>query len=203
MTPRKRECPPDARLAVIVEGGDEERVVKRLLTAPAFLVCAGGQAGVRRAVESAAKDPGWSRIRGLAILLDAEEDSASAFERACEAMSGVAWPVPGEPEQVAAAGDQVCGVFVLPGQGAPGASEALLLQTASASELACIEAWYDCVGRPGTTVARRDKARAHALSAGRGLGRPDVIWDDVDLTHDAIAPLATFFRNLEAAVSAL
>ena len=200
MSRATRACPPGARTAIFVEGGDEERIAKRLLGAePIFYQCFDGRTpeNVGARTRAASKDPGWLGIRRVGVLLDAEEDLAASWLLACSVYGQLGIPAPSRPGVVEVIGPWTVGAWLLPDNHSPGASETLLLRTASAAQLACIDAFFACTPNPGGTTARRDKARAHALAAAVvDGGRPDRIWDEVDPHHPDLAALRGFLLSL-------
>jgi hypothetical protein len=94
-------------------------------------------------------------------------------------------------------GPWTVGAWLLPDNASNGASETLLLRTADATRLACIDAFFACTPNPGATTAQRDKARARALAAAVLVGgRPDQLWGGADPAHAELAPLRAFLAAL-------
>jgi len=200
MSRATRVCPPGARTAIFVEGGDEERLAQRLLgVAPIFYQCFDGRTpeklGAR--VRAASKDPGWPLVSRVGVIFDAEEDLGQSWALACSVFAELAIPAPSGPGMVERAGSWTVGAWLLPDNASRGASETLLLRTADASQIACIDAFFACTPNPGTTTAQRDKARAHALAAAVVPGgRPDQLWGRADPAHRDLAPLRAFLAAL-------
>lgn len=200
MSRATRVCPPGARTAIFVEGGDDERMARRLLgAAPVFYQCFDGRTpeNIGARVRAASKDPGWPNIRRVGVVLDAEEDLRESWALACSVFSELGIPAPSAPGVVEAAAGWTVGARLLPDNATRGASETLLLRTAPPAQIACIDAFFACTPNPGSTTAQRDKARAHALTAAVVAGgRPDQLWDRVAASHPALAPLHAFLAAL-------
>lgn len=195
-----RSCPPDATAALFVEGGDDERMIQRLLpNTPVFFQVFDGRATTQvhnRAV-AARRDPGWHRIRQVAVILDAEEDPADSFRLAQSVFDALGWTRPTTPGLIESADDRRFGATLVPGPTRTGGSESLLLDTATPAERACIDAFFACTPNPGSTQAQQDKARALVLAASRSAkGRPDQLWSTVDPAHPALSALRAFLKDL-------
>jgi hypothetical protein len=200
MSRATRVCPPNATTALFVEGGDDERMVQRLLPdLPLFIQVFDGRAPKQLAdrARAARNDPGWYGIRRVGVILDAEEDPAASWALAMTVFTAIDWPQPSTEATVHVDGDRWSGAALVPGPGQPGGSETLLLATAQEAERRCIDAFFTCTPNPGTTVAQRDKARVQVLAASRtAKGRPDQLWSTVDPAHPALHPLRAFLNRL-------
>lgn len=199
---RKRVCPPGAVTAIFVEGGDEERIVQLLTPAHlVFVQCFDGRTPelVRARTLAAANDPGWPRISRVGVVLDAEESVQDSWSIACDVFKALDLQAPSSPGVVDDCGSSRVGAFLLPDNQALGCSETLLLRAATPALSACIDAFFTCTPNPGTTTAKRDKARAHAMAAATvDGGRPDALWPQQDRDGAALAQLRRFFDHLLA-----
>jgi hypothetical protein len=187
---------------ILVEGGDDERMVQRLLPPGSaarvytFPLNGNDPTKVRDTAAAVAKAPGWANVRRVAVVLDAEEDVATARALADVAFAAMGLPSPA-PGRVERRDDVRVGAFFVPDNQSPGASESLLLRVAEPSALGCVDAFFQCTPNLGATVAQRDKARAQALVAAINPGaRADTLWDRVDPEHVALLPLRRFLADL-------
>lgn len=203
MSRATRICPPEAKTALFVEGGDDERMIQRLLGSSAvFYQCFDGRTPERIAARAAAarNDPGWPGIQNIAVILDAEDDLAVSWDLVRSVFHTLGLPPPTNPGNVERQGSHKVGGYLVPDNHAHGASETLLLRGADPARLACIDAYFACTPNPGTTVAQRDKARAQALAAATlPGGRPEMLWSAADIAHPAFTALRTFLAELVAA----
>lgn len=194
MSRRTRVCPPDAVTAIFVEGGDEERMVRRFVPLDrVFVQCFDGREvdQIRARTLAAKNDPGWPRIQRVGVILDAEESQDRTWALVAEVFGQLGVAVPSARGIVEESGGWRVGAFVSPDNVALGASEALLLRAAPVDKVACVDALFACTPNPGANTAQKDKARAQALAATVGV-RPDQLWDRQDPTNPAFAPLRAF-----------
>lgn len=196
---KARICPPGATVALFVEGGDEERMCQRLHPEAAqwFVVPFHGRDGIADIVRATTNDPGWPGIRGVGVMIDAEDDPAASWAIVQLVFRTLGVVPPGAPGILATSGDWTVGGFLLPDNHAPGASETLLVRAASPQISACIDAFFRCTPHPGSTAAQRDESRAQLLAgASAPGGRPDALWAVADPSHEAFRVLRTFLAGL-------
>lgn len=195
---RARTCPPGAIAALFVEGGDEDSMVQALLgTRTAFVrpIRGSNTQRVSEAVRATTKDPGWPNISRVGVILDAGDDPAAARALCEQLLTEAGFPIPSAVEAVEQDGARASGIYLLPGGGALGGSDTLLLRTARPAERTCVEAFFACIGEPPGTLEQRDKARATAWAASKKQ-RPYELWRTVDPTHAELAPLKAFLDAL-------
>lgn len=210
MSPRRKNVRPDgATIAIFVEGGDDQKMVERLLPpdAPIWMLKLDGsdEAASRRMAEAASKDSGWYAIQTVIVVFDAGEAPDASQARCRDLIERVGFPVPNQLGDVASQGTRRAGYFLVP-HDAPGGSETLLLRASRTELVDCVDALFACTGGSVGTIERRDKARAWALAATQpdpagskpAPCRPDALWRGVDLEHPAVQPLRAFLAKLTA-----
>lgn len=199
MSRQKRTCPPGARTSFLVEGGDEERACVAILGGPggAFWMTLDGQSGVAVNVANATKDPGWSGIENIGVILDVEENLATARALAESVFIQLGRGTPSGPGVVEADSIGKIGYFLLPDNVANGALESLLKRSADPAVQACVDALFVCTPNVGANTAQRDKAWLSAyLAAKSGKGRLDQAWPALDAAHPSFDPLRSFLQAL-------
>lgn len=200
MSPKVRSCPRGATTAIFVEGGDDERMVQRLVgTVPVFFQCFDGRTprNVADRTAAAQRDPGWPNIERVGVILDAEESLADSWALAQSVFRTLGLTMPTAPGVIERSGTWTVGGYLVPDNQERGASESLLMRTAGPQVLQCIDAFFQCTPNPGTTQAQRDKSRAQALAAATVAGgRPDALWAHVAITDPALATLRAFLDQL-------
>lgn len=201
----KRPWPAGAETVIFVEGSDEERMVRRLLPqslgAPVHIQVLQGNDAVNvvRVAGATANASGWPLVTRVGVILDAEEDFAEMWRRVNSIFQAAQLPAPTAAGALEQRGSVRIGGYLLPDNRSLGAMESLLLRTATPDLAACIDAFFTCTPNPGTTTAQQGKARAHALAAATiAGGRPDTLWDRVDVQHQALADLRHFLAALVA-----
>lgn len=175
-----------APVLVVVEGDDERRIVYELIkrrdpsidvAAPSYkprtatpavqLAYAAGRDfryldGLNPIV------PGFTSVRRLILVFDAEEEPHETFDSLRAHLRGSGFPLPEQPWQVATAGDQTCVIAVLPDGTSTGSLEAMLLEGVTLAprgpeQLTCLDQFISCVGQGGDALtARRDKRRLYS-----------------------------------------
>jgi hypothetical protein len=172
-------------------------MVRRLLPAvPSFVLPLEGRDGAAHRAVAARNDPGWPQIRRVGVVMDAEEDPVDAWNVVAAVFTALQVPAPSAHGAVESDGTWTTGAFVLPDGVRKGSSEALLLETPTRSSARASTS--SSPARP--TSGRRPPGptrRAWALAAASVPGgRPDALWDQVDPTHAAVAPLRAFLHAL-------
>ncbi len=117
-------------------------------------------------------DGGFSSLAAIGLVPDADNDPDSVFQSCKAALKNVGLVEPNEPSQIVDA-DTRTGIFLLPGGGATGALEDLLLdcaETVYPELLAGATRYVDDVDRTHATFAAED-----LLEIGRPQGRAKAI----------------------------
>ena len=161
----------------------------------------GGVADLRKFLAGFVTAPGFSTVRSVGIVRDAEKSATSALQSVRGACQSVGLPEPKRVGRRYGSGPSVT-ALILPDGSNPGMLETLLWHVVDGSpEAMCVEEFLACVERiPGRDVTRRDKARMHAWIATQE--RPEVSVGVaakngyLDLHHAALVGVRTFLRNL-------
>jgi hypothetical protein len=144
---------------------------------------------------------GFSAVKALGIIRDAEADPAAAFQSVRDALQRAKLPAPSAVGQMIVTRPRV-GIFILPDGTSTGSLETLLLRTVAGDPaMPCIEDFFTCIQqRTGIRQANRDKARVHAFLASRddpGLRSGQAFaagyWPP---EHPAFEPVRDFLRGL-------
>jgi hypothetical protein len=104
-----------------------------------------------------------TRVSSLAIIRDAEDNPAAAFQSVCGVLRNVGLPVPSQPRIVETFTPRI-GVLILPDETTPGMLETVCLQAiAEWPIMECVEEYFHCIQmRVGATPKNLDKAKVHA-----------------------------------------
>lgn len=198
MSPRKRTCPTGATVALFVEGGDDERMVRALLTEDVFIQVIQGTTTdlVENIVRATMKDPGWPNIKTIGVVVDAGESHLQAKAVAKTVFEALNIHSPSGVATLERRDGITIGFFVVPDDDTLGGSDTLLLRTAKPEVQACVEAYFSCMGEPAGTQEQRDKARSWAMAAALGPKRAHEMWASIDPSHPALAPLRSFLSAL-------
>jgi hypothetical protein len=190
---------PGSTVAVVVEGGDEVRLVQAIV--PALMEATRLNLTGRNKDKATgfAKDPQWRSVRHVAVVLDNEEDPGASLAFANQVLLCLG------PTPVSAAGAVEVddtgrrGVWLLPEPGAAGAQETLLRRAAPKSVAVCVDALFQCAPLPSPSRAQADKAWVGAwLSTQCVPARPDQGWEQgvFDARHAAFDPLRSFLLGI-------
>jgi hypothetical protein len=182
----------------------------------------GGKTQLPTRLRELAEDPSFRPAAdshepvALGIARDADEDAARAFQSVADALHHAGFPVP-ELAETVVVGDLVrdgevlvpgvaVSVFIMPGQGRPGALEDLCLEAIGGDpRRECVERLFACLeekGISGPPDHRLGKARAHAFLATHefpdvhvGTGAEKRYWP---LDSPVFSGLKDFLRRLAA-----
>ena len=188
---------------VIVEGNDDVRLFRALAThlnIPNIEVRQyGGGDGrnLRRFLRTLTNSPGFTNIRSLAVVADANSSRDGRVQSIQDALSNAGLPTPASPLEIASDGRIRVGYLVVPHNRGSGMIEDVCLDSVKIDPaMECIDRYFECIERSAVSGPREvwgAKARVHAFLASRD--RPDLrlgeaaeagIWEFED---DAFAPL--------------
>jgi hypothetical protein len=102
------------------------------------------------AIALAASKSQNKQLRGLLVVVDADDDPQAAFVSACTALRFADYPVPNSPFVTIEENDVKSAVYLIPGENEVGTLEHLLLRSAfsiSENSKACIDSFLDCIGK--------------------------------------------------------
>ncbi len=210
MTKPKQVAPTRPGL-LITEGLDDVRFFKAFLSHLQFDLTVqveniGGKGNLNSAwLRTLKAADGFSGVRALGIIRDADEDPRSAFQSVCDALKQAGLPVPaaaGGWAQTDTLTPQV-GVYILPAPDQAGALEDLCLQTVNRDPAyTCVDAYFECLQSAGLKQRSNvlAKARVQAFLASRerpglrlGESAEKGVWD---WDHPAYAALKNFLKAL-------
>ena len=154
----------DAPYIVVCEGFGDACLVAKLLEHRAIQNCRVGcpsRAGVGGegkdfldkyldAIALVAANQTTRILRGILVMVDADDDPGKAFDLACEALTFAEFPAPDAQFALHQVGDLRTAVYLVPGLGETGTLEHLLLLSALEKAPAsgvCVDAFLGCVGK--------------------------------------------------------
>lgn len=204
---------------VLVEGKDEVNFFDALLThlgvSDVGVREVGGRDRFPEQFAAFRNDPGFGRVRALAIVRDADFDPAATLASVRDLLGRHSLPCPRESAAFAAEGGRSVGVYIMPGESEHGMLEDLCLKTVGDHPVfACVEQYMACLTAKlkrhasGESRERREhyypkneaKAKAHAFLAGMyevvpsvGVAAQKGYWD---LDHMALDGLKRFLSQL-------
>ena len=198
-------------IQLLVEGNDPrnffEAFIEHLALADIQIQNFGGVSELGGFLRAFVNSPGFSTVRRLGIVRDAETSAEGAFQSIQSALSNAALPVPDSPVECTG-GSPAVAVLILPGDNRQGMLETLLCESIAATPVeGCIDDFFNCVeALPDVSVGRSDKARAHAYLTTKpnphfsvGVAAKNDYWD---LNHSVFSTVRDFLRMI-AAIDAL
>lgn len=128
----------------------------------------GGTGGLRPYLRLIPARPGFAALAALAVLRDADNDAAAAFQSVCGGLQAAGLTARPAHGQFAGAAPRV-GVFILPDGQRPGMLEDLCLDSVqSHAAIPCVQAFFQCVQQQTNQLpGNMAKARVHAWLASR------------------------------------
>ncbi len=171
--------PIDAGAQLLVEGGDPAGffgALREHLTIPERdlqIQNFGGVNQLRVFLSTLTKMSGFSSVRSVGVVRDAEQNPDGAFESVQGALEHAGLTAPDAPER-RIEGPPAVNVLILPGANRPGMLETLLCDTFAEEPVRpCIDAFFTCVeAKLREAPHRPEKARARALSRIDALMEP-------------------------------
>lgn len=194
---------------LLVEGGDEERLLLKLLNDMQMndfqVINVEGQTNFESRLSVALSQANIQGITlsSLGLVRDADDDPRSAFTKACDALRANRLPVPAGSELIVAGVPKV-GVFISPSGTRTGSIEDIcwdaLVET-DHSAVRCINSFVDCLrGSAALDSTNEGKTRIHAYLSSRkdpvsgvGVGAQRGYWP---LYSPAFNGLRQFIRDL-------
>lgn len=160
---------------LLVEGRDEKLFFTALLRSMGCLDGTqveevGGKDQFPRKLPGFVKMSGFSKVRSLGIIRDADDDPRAALQSIQTALGkeGLPVPVSAGRKQTSAGGSPDVSIFIMPGRNQPGALEDLILASVKGQqELACVTDFFACLDdrgvAPDFSSARQRKREVHVL----------------------------------------
>ena len=194
----------DSGIQLLVEGNDQRNffeAFKAHLSLPNIQIQNfGGVDELRTFLPALVNMARFHTVSSVGIVRDAEESGASAFQSVQSSLRNAGLSLPDRPEERTAASPAVT-VMILPGGAQGGMLETLLCETFEGSPMdGCIDGFFACAEALPGSVARSDKARAHAYLATQakphlsvGVAAKNGYWD---LNHSAFGSVRSFLGAL-------
>jgi len=157
---------------LVVEGADAQRFFEAFLRAEGVVNAQvrnfGGNQELPGALEALKRLNGFAQVGSLAVIRDAENDSAAAFQSVCTTLENAGFPRPARPGEFAPGRPRI-GVFILPDATSAGMLESLcLLSVAANPTMPCVYEFFDCLERAGVAApTKMEKARVQTFLASR------------------------------------
>ncbi len=135
---------------LFVEGKDEvnffDALFKALEISEIQIIPSGGKQKFKEKFRAFKEIPDFvDQVKALAVMHDADTDAKAAFQSICHVLEKNQLPVPEQAESFSVSGTPKTGAYIIPGGGAQGNLEALLLSTVQPeSLLKCIDRYMDC-----------------------------------------------------------
>ena len=195
----------ESSIQLLVEGNDQrnffEAMVEHMALADVQVQNFGGVRELRGYLAAFVNMPGFSIVRRIGIVRDAETSAASAFGSVQSSLRNAGLPVPAQPA-METGGEPSVSVLVLPLDAESGMLETLLCMTFAGTPLDhCIDQLFECVDAAGLDAPKRpEKARCRAWLATKpephlsvGVAAKRGYWD---LEHPALEGVRTFLMAL-------
>lgn len=197
----------DRPCLLLVEGADDSAFASALLATLGSgsrwqVLDTGGVNTDWSAVLEVVLDDDWFRINGIAIGLvqDADSNATAAAQRCADILRRSGLPVPGGSGTVATGGRRT-GYFVLPGNGANGALEHLLLAAVDPARYAEATDYLNRLAAScGATFANRVKNEIQTYLAGMPSATKGI---PVGMSNGAFDPMHATFQPLRDFLAAL
>jgi hypothetical protein len=204
---------------LLVEGKDEENFFKALFNRCGLqyidIWVAGGKDKFPAELEAFLLSPNIGNVESYAIIRDADDDRAAAFQSIVALLKNQNEPYPMEQAGYGSNEKRCVGVFIMPGNQEEGMLEDLCLMTvAEHPAMRCVEGYIACLEQalaakqPGQSKEsgefyfpkNRSKARAQAFMASMhesvnavGLAAQKGAWN---LDHPILNDLKSFIKTL-------
>lgn len=144
---------------------------------------------------------GFSKVRRMGVIRDAEESADRAFQSVRSALGNVDLPVPARMGILSPEGNPHTNVLILPERG-PGMLETVLNQSFAGTPVdVCIDGFFECIeSTNGGAIHRPGKARANAYLSSTpepqvsvGVAAKKGYWN---LDHETFRPIRDFMQGL-------
>jgi hypothetical protein len=204
---------------LLVEGKDEENFFKALIDHCELrnidILVVGGKDRFPNELDAFLKTPDSGNIKSYAIIRDADNDRAAAFQSIIALLKNQKEPYPNKPAEYGSNAKRRTGIFIMPGNQDGSMLEDLCLQTvADHPAMGCVDSYIACL--EGALTAwqsgqskvsgqfyfpkNRSKAKVQAFMASMhqsvnsvGLAAQKGAWN---LDHSALNELKSFIQAL-------
>jgi hypothetical protein len=190
---------------ILTEGDDDKQFLEQLcdylkLIDKPQIVISKGTPQILSYIGVLKKTTGFSRIKKLAIIRDADDDLQAAFESIRNALTRTELPPPNSPGEFTDTSPQI-GVFIFPNNADGGTIESLCLSTVEKDPaFRCVKSFTDCVESLNERPKNLAKSQALVFLATKpkfcnnpGLGAAKGYWD---FASTKMNPLKNFMKHL-------
>jgi len=157
---------------LIVEGYDEkcffEQLIKYLDLHDIQIENVGGKNNFKNKLPVILKTPGFSNVKKLAIIRDADKDDTNAFSSIVNILKKVEEKELTLPKKKSSFsnGNPQIGIYIMPGNSNMGMLEDLCLETVKDHPaMKCVDSFYECVSKLTNPPKIPSKAKAQAFLA--------------------------------------
>ncbi|MDE0518946.1 MAG: hypothetical protein OXH36_05260 [Bdellovibrionales bacterium] len=197
---------------LFVEGKDEETFFTVLLKKYGLqeiqIIQSGGKEQFSFIFPEIIKIPGFSKIRSLAVIQDADKSTQAVFQSVCYTLEKENLGIPGEISHFTSTTPQV-GIFTLPDGKNSGNLESLCLSTVQSENITdCIEPFINCVKQKTSVKNTKykfprnlNKAKCKAFlsameedTSALGIAAEKGYWN---LDSDKLNPVLDFLKKLD------
>lgn len=185
---------------VAVEGKDDISFVEVLLDHLSIrsiqVIELGGKDNFKRIIPALKNTPGFDKVSKFGIIRDADSNPNDALKSVQSALAKAGFAQPQKANEFAYGSPSV-GVFIMPGNEDTGMLEDLCLQSIEDSpETACIDTFFDCVGKEKIKHLSKAKVQAYLATQPQlvnrlGLGAKKGYWN---LDHNCFTEFASFLK---------
>lgn len=190
---------------LLVEGWDEMRAFDILalsMDVTLEIRDAGGDGNWPRALRTIAKASGFTSVRSLGLVTDADADPVGKFATIVSCLADAGLPQPSAPMVTSTGFPQVT-VLISPGGGRTGQLEDFFLDSLASHPVEpCLDSFEQCLLGAGTTIpTRHSKMRLQIHMAVGTRGPYKHIGDackanHFDFSHHAFAPMRSLINAL-------
>jgi hypothetical protein len=157
-------------VVIITEGRDEQAMCESAAAAVGAgdldILNASGRHSLRATLSAVALDVGFSDVRSIGVIRDADNDEQASLRSVLDALRAAGMPAPSTSLEVAEDGTRRVVVLILPGGGSQGEIEDLCLRSLADTPLiGCVDDYFRCVERIVSMPAKLSKARLQTYLA--------------------------------------
>ena len=157
---------------LLVEGNDDARFFAAFLKSlrngnSVQIAMVGGKDNFRPFItETLIRAPGYSRLRKLGLVRDADSSAQSAFQSLADSLRAANLPAPSQPWEAVPQGQLTVSVGILPDGTSEGDLETLCLNSiGDNAALQCGNEYLRCMEQTRVALGHRNKARLHTFLA--------------------------------------
>ena len=157
---------------LIVEGNDEksffDELIKYLKLENIQTMPIGGKTLLQPNLKALVRSAGFSNVKSIGIVRDADEDHDAAFQSVCSALNSSNLSKPDSPLNPKG-NDPRINIFIMPGINLPGMLENLCIKSIGHDcAMTCVDDYFNCLERKKCPLPRNlSKAKVQVFLASR------------------------------------